>query len=115
MEPQFGELFGAYVLTTVANANIQSIDTSKAMVLPGVVQFIQAKDIPGLNTYTPVYPVFEEVTKIVKVSQLGQSLTFLINCVDICQGQSVLCWTRRRSYSCYHTRICKSSRKKGQG
>ncbi|OXA39833.1 Benzaldehyde dehydrogenase (NAD(+)) [Folsomia candida] len=54
------ELFGAFLLSKAANATLRSIDATQALVklvffvmkkLPGVVQFFQAKDVPGTNNY----------------------------------------------------------------
>ena len=47
------ELFGAFVLADTANAVLSSIDTSAAMIMPGVAHMLTAKDIPGLNTHAP--------------------------------------------------------------
>ncbi|XP_066089056.1 aldehyde oxidase 2 isoform X1 [Saccopteryx bilineata] len=43
------ELFMALVTSTRAHAKIKSIDSSKALELPGVVDVITAEDIPGTN------------------------------------------------------------------
>ncbi|KAM8789643.1 aldehyde oxidase 2 isoform 3-T3 [Rhynchonycteris naso] len=43
------ELFMAFVTSTRAHAKIKSIDSSKALELPGVVDVITAEDIPGTN------------------------------------------------------------------
>ncbi|CAG7720323.1 unnamed protein product [Allacma fusca] len=48
---QTGELSGAFVLATVANAEIKNVDASEALKMPGVVTFITAKDIPGRNSF----------------------------------------------------------------
>ncbi|XP_046583492.1 indole-3-acetaldehyde oxidase-like [Haliotis rubra] len=43
------QLYGAFVLTSVANGKLVDIDASKAVNIPGVVRFFTAKDIPGGN------------------------------------------------------------------
>ncbi|CAD0197572.1 unnamed protein product [Chrysodeixis includens] len=59
------EVFGAFVLSTVAKGTISKIDPSAALNLPGVLAFYTAKDIPGLNSFTPadslLYTSNEEV------------------------------------------------------
>ncbi|XP_034185073.2 uncharacterized protein LOC117606576 isoform X1 [Osmia lignaria lignaria] len=45
------EVFCAFVLTTVPNGNIESIDASEALKMKGVVAFFTAKDIPGKNVF----------------------------------------------------------------
>ncbi|KAJ8719963.1 hypothetical protein PYW07_012006 [Mythimna separata] len=59
------EVFGAFVLSTVAVGVISKIDPSAALACPGVIAFYSAKDIPGLNSFTPadsiLYQANEEV------------------------------------------------------
>lgn len=43
------EVFCAFVLTTISNGKIASIDTSKALAAKGVIAFFGAKDVPGNN------------------------------------------------------------------
>ncbi|XP_021947093.1 xanthine dehydrogenase/oxidase [Folsomia candida] len=78
IHPEFGELYGAFVLTTVANATISNIDASEALMTPGVVNFIQAKDIPGPNNYAIFYPVVEEIFVKDKVRHAGQSVGLIL-------------------------------------
>ncbi|CAL7942348.1 unnamed protein product [Xylocopa violacea] len=47
------EVFCAFVLTTVANGKVDSIDTSEALKMKGVIAFYSAKDIPGKNIFIP--------------------------------------------------------------
>ncbi|KAL4623910.1 xanthine dehydrogenase/oxidase isoform X1 [Arapaima gigas] len=47
------ELHLALVTSTKAHARIESIDTTEAMCVPGVVAFITVKDIPGSNKTGP--------------------------------------------------------------
>lgn len=51
LSPLSFQLDGAFILTKVANARIASINTDKAMKLPGVVRIFLAKDIPGENNF----------------------------------------------------------------
>ncbi|CAG9788240.1 unnamed protein product [Diatraea saccharalis] len=46
-----GEVFGALVLSTVAQGTIKSIEASDALKVPGVIAFYSAKDIPGKNSF----------------------------------------------------------------
>ncbi|XP_061717702.1 xanthine dehydrogenase-like [Cydia pomonella] len=47
------EVFGAFVLARVPVGEIDHIDASEALHHPGVVTFYSAKDIPGVNSFTP--------------------------------------------------------------
>ncbi|XP_025993326.1 xanthine dehydrogenase/oxidase isoform X2 [Solenopsis invicta] len=49
LPPYPREVFCAFVLTTVSNGKIESIDASKALAMKGVVAFYSAKDVPGKN------------------------------------------------------------------
>ncbi|XP_026741596.1 xanthine dehydrogenase-like [Trichoplusia ni] len=60
-----GQVYGAFVLSTIALGTIVKIDASAALSTPGVLAFYTAKDIPGLNSYTPndisLYSANEEI------------------------------------------------------
>ncbi|XP_071078978.1 xanthine dehydrogenase/oxidase-like [Haliotis cracherodii] len=71
MPPLADELVLALVTSTRAHAKIVSIDASDALTLPGVVDFICQKDVPGLNKL-----------------QLGQEEIFASSEVS-CQGQVI--------------------------
>ncbi|KAK3581554.1 hypothetical protein CHS0354_031894 [Potamilus streckersoni] len=45
------QLYAAFFISTVGNAKIQSIDTSGAMSIPGVVRVLTRADIPGTNNF----------------------------------------------------------------
>ncbi|CAL4076880.1 unnamed protein product, partial [Meganyctiphanes norvegica] len=45
------EAHGAYVLSQYARANIKSVDATKALFIPGVIDFVTAEDIPGVNSF----------------------------------------------------------------
>nr|CAD7445654.1 unnamed protein product [Timema bartmani] len=80
-----GELFGAFVKTTIGNGTILSIDPSDALSVPGVVKFYGAEDIPGKNSVIPYPTVFtlekEEVMIVLIVSTEG-NLNVMILTID---------------------------------
>ncbi|XP_049801265.1 uncharacterized protein LOC126236198 isoform X3 [Schistocerca nitens] len=47
-----GELFGAFVVTSVGSGWIKSTDASAALALEGVVAYYDSKDIPGKNSFS---------------------------------------------------------------
>ncbi|CAG7829963.1 unnamed protein product, partial [Allacma fusca] len=51
IHPQLGELSAAFVITKVANAMLDKVDPSEALKMPGVVTFVDVKDIPGENNF----------------------------------------------------------------
>ncbi|GLV36468.1 Aldehyde oxidase 3 [Carabus blaptoides fortunei] len=54
MPPIQGELFGAFVLAeTAPYSKVKSVDTAKALAMPGVHAYIDHKDIPGSNSFSP--------------------------------------------------------------
>jgi len=58
-----GTLYAAFVTSTQGSADIQSIDASVALEMPGVVDFVSASDIPGENnvdTNVGVPPAYVE-------------------------------------------------------
>ncbi|KAI5643279.1 molybdopterin-binding domain of aldehyde dehydrogenase domain-containing protein [Phthorimaea operculella] len=58
------EVFAAFVLSE-GIGTIASINADKALAYPGVLKLYLAKDIPGVNSFTPaatlLYPFFEEL------------------------------------------------------
>ncbi|XP_013162269.1 PREDICTED: indole-3-acetaldehyde oxidase-like [Papilio xuthus] len=54
------EVFASFVLSTVPLGTLESIDASEALKQPGVIAFYSAKDIPGVNSFTPAGTVFYE-------------------------------------------------------
>ncbi|BFZ19801.1 hypothetical protein BsWGS_22840 [Bradybaena similaris] len=46
-----GELFAGFVMSIKAHAKILSVDPSLALTLPGVVDYVTAKDVPGCNNW----------------------------------------------------------------
>lgn len=52
LPPLKDEVFCAFVFSTVVGADIQEIDATEALRMPGVKAFFSAKDIPGTNNFT---------------------------------------------------------------
>ena len=48
------ELSMWFVTSTKAHANIVSIDPSAALAVPGVVDYVDCRDVPGNNDYGPL-------------------------------------------------------------
>ncbi|XP_053383770.1 uncharacterized protein LOC123535779 [Mercenaria mercenaria] len=73
-----GQLEAAFVLSTVGNATLQSIDATDALKISGVVKVITAKDIPGVNNW--IFPPFspEEVLVSETVSYCGQPVAIVL-------------------------------------
>lgn len=44
-----GELFAAFVLTNISHGRILDVDASRALCMPGVVEFVTHKDVRGIN------------------------------------------------------------------
>ncbi|XP_060068194.1 uncharacterized protein LOC132548355 isoform X2 [Ylistrum balloti] len=72
------ELHAAFVCSTVANATLQSMDATEALNTPGVVKFLEAKDIPGVNNCYPTAEFPEELFCSGQVSFSGQPLGLII-------------------------------------
>ncbi|PZC82136.1 hypothetical protein B5X24_HaOG210944 [Helicoverpa armigera] len=51
MPAQPGQVFGAFVLSTIHGGEVDTIDVEAAMALDGVVALLTAKDIPGVNSF----------------------------------------------------------------
>lgn len=45
----------SFILSTIAHGKILSIDGSEALAVPGVVDVVTAKDIPGVNKHTGIF------------------------------------------------------------
>ncbi|XP_071122788.1 uncharacterized protein [Mytilus edulis] len=78
-----GTLYAAFVISTVGNAKLQSMDPSKALSIPGVLKFITAKDIPGQNNCfssvaSEIPSVPEEVLCGGDVMYAGQALAIIV-------------------------------------
>nr|CAD7202177.1 unnamed protein product [Timema douglasi] len=77
-----GQLFAAFVLTTEAVGNIIDIDPSPALLMPGVVRFLSAQDIPGKNNAIPFPTVYttepEELFCSGKILYEGQPVGIIV-------------------------------------
>ncbi|KAM9305619.1 aldehyde oxidase 1-like [Gastrophryne carolinensis] len=69
MPPVDQELFIAFVGSKKAHAKILSVDPSDALKVPGVVDIIRAKDVPGVNEISGQGPLFSE-KEVVCVGQI---------------------------------------------
>ncbi|XP_043246690.1 abscisic-aldehyde oxidase-like [Amphibalanus amphitrite] len=68
-----GELYGHYVLSTMANAKIGSVDASKALAMKGVRGFYTAKDIVGKNQFISLsilIPIFSINPQLITPQQV---------------------------------------------
>lgn len=53
LKPLAGQLYGAFIQSSLANCRIESIDSSEAAKAPGVVRILFSQDIPGQNNFVP--------------------------------------------------------------
>ncbi|CAB3227915.1 unnamed protein product [Arctia plantaginis] len=76
------EVYAAFVLSTIGKGHISSIDATEALKYPGVITYYTAKDIPGLNSFTPiddpVYSINEEVLCSGDVKYYNQPLALIV-------------------------------------
>ncbi|KAJ8719322.1 hypothetical protein PYW08_011497 [Mythimna loreyi] len=76
------EVFCAFALSTVALGDIVSIDASKALAFPGVIAFYTAKDIPGINSFTPpdtpTYSANEKVLASGSIKYFNQPIGIVV-------------------------------------
>ncbi|XP_048248710.1 indole-3-acetaldehyde oxidase-like isoform X1 [Haliotis rufescens] len=75
------QLYGSFVLTSVAKGKVIDIDATKALNMPGVVRLFTAKDIPGENNALKQvsYPQQrEELFCSGNVKHAGQQIGFLV-------------------------------------
>ncbi|XP_034534031.1 aldehyde oxidase 6 isoform X2 [Notolabrus celidotus] len=77
MPPTDGELFLSVVTSARAHAKITGLDVSEALKLPGVVDVITAKDIPGKRVRSS-FGYDEEVLAQSEVSCVGQMVCAVI-------------------------------------
>jgi len=57
------------VISTKAYANIVSVDPSEALAMPGVVDYVCHRDVPGHNAWGAARPNDEEIFATKQVSQ----------------------------------------------
>ncbi|XP_035690573.1 xanthine dehydrogenase-like isoform X4 [Branchiostoma floridae] len=73
-----GEVYAAFVTSTVANCKLGNLDFSHAMEIPGAVAYLTAGDVRGENNYNlPSFPV-AEIFSSDEVSYAGQPLALVI-------------------------------------
>ncbi|XP_063365129.1 uncharacterized protein LOC134653665 [Cydia amplana] len=77
------EVFGAFVLATIPLGDIDNVNPSEALKHSGVIAFYSAKDIPGVNSFTPglsnlVYQEKEEVFCSGPVKYHGQVIGVVV-------------------------------------
>ncbi|XP_034408414.1 aldehyde oxidase 6 isoform X3 [Cyclopterus lumpus] len=77
MPPADGELFLALVTSSRAHAKITGLDVREALRLPGVVDVITAKDIPGQRV-RKMFDYEEELLTDSEVSCIGQMLCAVV-------------------------------------
>ncbi|XP_068627637.1 uncharacterized protein [Battus philenor] len=80
---QVGEVYASFVTADVNPGSvIRDFDTSEAFKIPGVIAFYSAKDIPGVNTFTPAYPNLltekEEILCSEEIKYYGQPVAILV-------------------------------------
>lgn len=80
IQPIAGSVWAAPVLSTEARARIVKIDLTRAMALPGVIDFISAKDIFDIGGSNDVgqFPGDEEVFASTDVHTVGQYIGLII-------------------------------------
>eukprot|EP01127_Copromyxa_protea_P020548 TRINITY_DN6897_c0_g1_i1.p1 TRINITY_DN6897_c0_g1~~TRINITY_DN6897_c0_g1_i1.p1 ORF type:complete len:1483 (-),score=356.31 TRINITY_DN6897_c0_g1_i1:3-4016(-) len=69
-----GTLHGAFVLSTVASATIDTVDVTAALAYPGVVDWIDANDVPGKNVTDLQIPIFATSD----INYCGQAIGMII-------------------------------------
>ena len=66
------ELHGAFVLSSLANATVVRVDSTKALAMPGVVTFIDAQNVPGVNNWK-----FSETVSEIYICEVSGNLLLL--------------------------------------
>ncbi|KAI0229746.1 Xanthine dehydrogenase/oxidase [Lamellibrachia satsuma] len=77
IRPYAGELSLAFVISSKAHARLISVDASDALQMPGVVDFISYKDVPGDNCFG-VGPQDQQVFAVDKVMYQGQIIGAIV-------------------------------------
>ncbi|KAL4715613.1 hypothetical protein ACJJTC_006192, partial [Scirpophaga incertulas] len=82
IQPMKREVFAAFVLSTVAIGEIESIDAKEALAQPGVIAFYTAEDIPGSNNFMPtnqiIFSGFEEILCSGNVKYYNQPIGIIV-------------------------------------
>ncbi|XP_067656035.1 uncharacterized protein [Haliotis asinina] len=78
--PVQGEVYASFVISTVGNAEIDTVDTSAALSYPGVLRYISASDIPagGRNSFSPTFFLDEEIFCSGRVLYSGQPIGIIV-------------------------------------
>ncbi|KAI0219543.1 Xanthine dehydrogenase/oxidase [Lamellibrachia satsuma] len=77
IRPYAGELSLAFVISSKAHARLISVDASDALQMPGVVDFISHKDVPGENCFG-FGPQDQQVFAVDKVMYQGQIIGAIV-------------------------------------
>ena len=72
------ELHAAFVLSSQANATVLRVDSTKALAMPGVVTFVDAQNVPGLNNWK-----FTETVSVVEICEVSDSILLLVGRGDL--------------------------------
>ncbi|XP_052749009.1 uncharacterized protein LOC113513039 [Galleria mellonella] len=76
------EVFCAFVTSDICTGEIESIDPTPALNLPGVLAFFSAKDIPGNNSFlsqkVPAQPMSEEIFAEKEVKYYDQAIGVIV-------------------------------------
>ena len=72
------DLNATFIVSSLANCRLDSIDLSEALEMPGVVKILLAKDIPGLNSFTPPPMQPEKLLCDDQVDYAGQAIGVVI-------------------------------------
>ncbi|XP_046559709.1 xanthine dehydrogenase-like isoform X1 [Haliotis rubra] len=78
--PVQNEVFASFVITSVGNADIDSVDTSDALKYPGALKYISASDIPkgGSNSFRQPGAGVEEIFCSGQVLYSGQPVGIIV-------------------------------------
>ncbi|XP_046360648.2 indole-3-acetaldehyde oxidase-like isoform X2 [Haliotis rufescens] len=78
--PVQGEVFASFVISSVGNAEIDSVDTSAALSSPGALKYISASDIPkgGSNSFRQPGAGVEEIFCSGRVLYSGQPIGIIV-------------------------------------
>ncbi|KAJ8719484.1 hypothetical protein PYW08_011659 [Mythimna loreyi] len=81
LPPMKNEVFGAFVLSTVHNGEVDTVDADSVLAIKGVVALYTVKDIPGVNSFIfPGLPTETEDEEILaeKVKFYGQPVAIVV-------------------------------------
>lgn len=81
LPPQPREVFGAFVLSTVYNGEVETIDIKGVLAIEGVIAIYTPKDIPGVNSFT--FPgiqlqTVDEEALATKIKFYGQPIAIVV-------------------------------------